>query len=114
MDVSFRRVAPRVRRHLSDHRVFYSIFLPFVLVITLAAIVLYLMLVELRLAPLRMEQLGKVDAAKGESYANSAKSNAYRALSGGILMSARASKPIAPWPLICSPRNSAFSATYHP
>lgn len=66
MDVSFRRVAPRVRRDLSDHRVFYSIFLPFVLVITLAAIVLYLMLVELRLAPLRMEQLGKVDAAKGE------------------------------------------------
>lgn len=66
MDVSFRRVAPRVRRHLSDHCVFYSIFLPFVLVITLAAIVLYLMLVELRLAPLRMEQLGKVDAAKGE------------------------------------------------
>ncbi|BES69051.1 hypothetical protein RE428_00690 [Marinobacter nanhaiticus D15-8W] len=63
---SFKRVVPRVREHLSDHAVFYSIFLPFVLVIALASVVLYMVLVELRLAPVKMEQLDKVDAAKSE------------------------------------------------
>lgn len=64
MDISVRMVVARARRHLSDHRVFYSIFLPFVLIVLLASVTLYLTLVELRLTPLRKEQLTLIDTAK--------------------------------------------------